>query len=48
MSRDPKEHCRRFGLVYVETSALELRRHRRGKGFSYRDATGKTIRDRAI
>jgi len=48
MSLDPKEHCRRFGLVYVQTSALELRRHRRGKGFSYRDATGKTIRDRAI
>ena len=39
-----------FAVVHrhVETSALELRRQRCGKGFAYRDGTGKTIRDEAV
>src|SRR6476660_4186386 len=48
MTQDLKTFCQRFGLTYVETSALELRRQRCGKGFAYRDGTGKTIRDKAI
>ena len=48
MTHDPKKLCRRFGLVYVETSALQLRRQRCGKGFTYRDGLGKTINDRAV
>ena len=47
MTHDPKTFCQRFGLTYVETSALELRRQRCGKGFCYRDGTGKTIHDKA-
>ena len=48
MTHDPKTFCRRFGLTYVETSALQLRRQRCGKEFSYREGTGKTIRDKAV
>ena len=48
MTHDPKNFCRRFGLTYVETSALELRRQRCGKGFTYRDGAGNTIRDNAV
>ena len=48
MTHDPKTFCRRFGLTYVETSALQLPRRRCGKGFAYRDGTGKTIRDKAV
>ena len=48
MTQDPKEFCRRFGLTYVETSALPLRRRRCGKGFAYRDGAGKTISDKAL
>ena len=48
MTHDPKTFCRRFGLTYVETSALELRRQRCGKGFTYRDGAGNTIRDKAV
>jgi DNA topoisomerase IB len=48
MTQDPKAFCRRFGLIYIETSALQVRRQRCGKGFTYRDGTGKTIRDKAV
>ncbi len=48
MNHDPKELCRRFGLVYVETSALELRRQRRGRGFCYRDGSGKAVGGKAL
>jgi DNA topoisomerase-1 len=48
MTHDPKTFCRRFGLTYVETSALQLRRQRCGKGFTYRDGLGKTIHDKAV
>jgi hypothetical protein len=48
MSSDPKTFCRRFGLAYVETSELTLRRRRCGKGFVYRDGAGKTIADKTV
>ena len=48
MSHDTKTFCQRFGLTYVERSALQLQRQRCGKGFAYRDRTGKTIRDKAV
>src|SRR5512143_1847233 len=48
MTRDPRDLCRRFGLTYVQTSALCIRRRRRGKGFRYIDAEGKTVRDKAL
>jgi DNA topoisomerase-1 len=48
MTHDPKKLCRRFDLVYVETSALELQRRRCGKGFSYRDGFGNTVSQAAI
>jgi DNA topoisomerase-1 len=48
MTHDPKAFCRRFGLTYVETSALQLQRRRCGKGFAYRDGNGRTINDKAV
>jgi DNA topoisomerase-1 len=48
MTHDPKTLCRRFGLIYVETSSLQLRRQRWGKGFAYRDARGKILRDKNL
>ena len=48
MTHDPKDLCRRYGLTYVETSTLQLRRQRCGKGFTYRDGLGKTIQDKAV
>jgi DNA topoisomerase IB len=43
---DPRPATRAMGLVYVSDAQLGLRRIRHGKGFSYRDAEGHTIRDR--
>jgi DNA topoisomerase-1 len=48
MSQDPKVLCRREGLTYVESSGLALRRRRCGKGFSYCDAAGRTVRDKGV
>ena len=48
MSRNPKALCSLQGLTYVESSELSLRRRRCGKGFSYLDATGRRVRDKAI
>jgi DNA topoisomerase I len=48
MTHDPKALCRRFGLTYVETSALRLRRRRCGKGFSYTHIDGMAMRDKAL
>ena len=48
MTHDPKTLCRRFGLSYVETSALRLRRQRCGKGFAYRDSAGKILKDKNL
>jgi DNA topoisomerase I len=48
MSQDPQTLCRGYGLTYVESSELRLRRGRCGKGFSYLDASGRTVRDKAL
>src|SRR6187551_1230306 len=47
MPQDAKRLCRRYGLNYIETGDLRLRRQRRGKGFAYTDAAGGPIRDKA-
>jgi len=38
--------ARAAGLHYVNTDDPGISRHRHGKGFTYRDADGRTIRDR--
>ena len=48
MSQDPKSLCRRHRLTYVESSSLNLRRRRCGKGFVYLDASGRPVPDRAL
>jgi DNA topoisomerase I len=48
MPQDAKKLCRRYGLNYVETAGLSLRRRRCGKGFAYVDGEGRTIRDEAV
>jgi DNA topoisomerase I len=48
MPRDTKKRCRQYGLTYIQTSELELRRRRCGKGFSYLDGSGVTLRDPAL
>jgi DNA topoisomerase-1 len=48
MLQDPKKLCRRFGLIYVDTKDLRLRRRRCGKGFAYVDSENRTIRDKAV
>jgi DNA topoisomerase I len=48
MAYDPKALCRHFGLTYLETPALRLRRRRCGKGFSYSDVNGRTVREKAL
>jgi DNA topoisomerase I len=40
--------CQRYGLNYVETADLSLYRRRCGKGFSYVDGNGRSIRDKAV
>ena len=48
MPLDAKELCRRYGLNYVETADLHLRRRRCGRGFTYIDGEGGTLRDKAL
>ena len=48
MVQDNQTLCRRHGLTYVESSELGLRRRRCGKGFSYLDPGGRTVRDKAV
>ena len=48
MPQDVKQLCRRYGLNYVETADLSLRRRRYGKGFGYVDGEGLTVRDKAL
>lgn len=48
MLRDANKLCRRYNLTYVETADLRLRRRRCGKGFSYVDGEGRTVRDKAL
>jgi DNA topoisomerase-1 len=43
---DPRLETRAMGLVYVNDAQPGLRRVRRGKGFSYRDAEGRPVKDR--
>jgi len=43
---DPRLQTRAMGLVYVSDAQPGLRRLRRGKGFSYRDAEGRPVKDR--
>lgn len=44
---DLRVETRAMGLVYVSDTQPGLSRRRHGKGFSYRDADGRTITDRA-
>jgi hypothetical protein len=46
MPQDVKKLCRRYGLTYVETANLPLRRRRCGKGFAYVDVEGRTVREK--
>lgn len=48
MPQDPKKLCRRYGLAYIETTDLRLRRRRCGKGFAYIDSDGRIIRNRTL
>jgi DNA topoisomerase-1 len=48
MPQDAEKLCRRYGLNYVKTAGLSLRRRRCGKGFAYVDGEGRTIRDKAV
>lgn len=43
---DPRPATRAMGLVYVNDTQPGLHRVRHGRGFSYRDAAGRTVRDR--
>lgn len=46
-SPDPRPATRAMGLVYVNDAQPGLRRVRHGRGFGYRDAAGRAVRDRA-
>jgi DNA topoisomerase I len=48
MPRDVKTLCSRYGLTYVETADLRLRRRRCGRGFGYIDGEGRTVRDKSL
>ena len=43
---DPREVARQAGLRYSSDADKGIRRQRRGRGFTYLDADGRTIRDR--
>ena len=44
---DPEDAAESAGLIHVSDDMPGITRHRAGKGFSYRDARGRTIRDAA-
>ena len=44
---DPEDAAESAGLIYVNDDMEGITRVRAGKGFSYRDAKGRTIRDKA-
>jgi DNA topoisomerase-1 len=48
MLQDAKRLSRRYGLKYVETADLRLRRRRCGRGFGYVDGEGRAVRDKAL
>ncbi|MDO5368866.1 DNA topoisomerase IB [Paracoccus sp. (in: a-proteobacteria)] len=43
---DPQDAAESAGLVHVSDSEPGITRRRAGKGFSYRDAQGKTVKDK--
>lgn len=45
---DPEAHARAVGLRYVDPDRPGYTRRRAGKGFSYRDWRGQTVRDREL
>jgi DNA topoisomerase-1 len=45
---EPERSARLAGLRYVTDQTPGFRRHRSGRGFSYRDAEGRILRDRGI
>lgn len=45
---DPEDAAESAGLTYVNDDMPGIARVRAGKGFSYRDAQGRTIRDKAL
>ena len=48
MSQNPKSLCRHHGLTYVESSELNLRRRRCGRGFAYLNASGRPVTEKAL
>ena len=48
MPREVKTLCSRYGLTYVETADLRLRRRRCGRGFGYIDGEGRAVRDKSL
>jgi DNA topoisomerase-1 len=47
LPENPRASARAAGLRYVTDDMPGIRRRRRGRGFSYLDPAGKTVRDRA-
>jgi DNA topoisomerase I len=47
-AEDSRSLCRRHQLVYIDAAELGWRRRRCGRGFSYIDASGKTLKDAAV
>jgi DNA topoisomerase I len=45
---DPRASARAAGLRYSTDAGAGITRRRAGRGFTYRDANGRTIRDRAV
>lgn len=45
---DPRDAAAEAGLAYVDDGRPGLTRRRSGKGFSYRDAKGRPVRDKAV
>jgi DNA topoisomerase-1 len=46
MGKDLAARAKRHGLLYVSVDALCFHRQKHGRGFAYRDAGGRPIRDR--
>jgi len=45
---DPLESARDAGLRYVSDDSPGIRRRKRGKGFTYTDPQGRTVRQRKV
>jgi DNA topoisomerase-1 len=48
ITQEPEQSAKLAGLRYVTDSSPGIRRHRSGRGFTYRDPEGRTIRDRSV